>query len=142
MSRKYEPLETYLRETREPEIYLTFDKIAEIIGAELPASAFAHRAWWSNNPSNSVITYAWLNAGFRSTEVDMAERKLVFRKSGRGGSSSEENDVGPEQDNSGAAEAPAGGFFSRVFGALKGTVTTKRGTDLDDPAGTQWDAAR
>ena len=32
--------------------------------------------------------------------------------------------------------------FSRVFGALEGTVTITSGTDLTAPAGEEWDAAR
>ena len=32
--------------------------------------------------------------------------------------------------------------FSRVFGALRGTVTIKPGTDLTEPTGADWEAAR
>ena len=146
---KYEPLEDYLGQRGESEVPMTFGEIEEVIGAELPPSAFDHRAWWSNNPSNSVITYAWLGAGYKSAEVDMAGRKLVFRKSAEAGPppGTDDAEPGPDDpglggDSSGAAVAPSGGFFSRVFGALKGTVTIKPGTDLTEPVGEDWDAAR
>ena len=150
---KYEPLGDYLGEKGEPEIPMTFEAIEEVIGAELPRSAFDHRAWWSNNPSNSVITHAWLNAGYKSAEVDMAGRKLVFRKSVEAGPppGTDDAEPGPDippsepgsgQEGAGATEAPSGGFLSSIFGALKGTVTIKPGTDLTEPVGEDWDAAR
>ena len=132
---KYAPLEAHLLECREPEIPMTFEKVEEIVGAALPPSAFRHRAWWSNNPTNSVITYTWLRAGYKSAEVDMTERRLVFRKSGRTGSA-------VEPDNSGSVQAPDGFDFSRIYGALRGTVTVKPGTDLTEPVGIDWEAAR
>src|SRR3990172_336120 len=75
---KYERLSSFLRHQSTKEIPMTFNEIEKIIGAPLPASARAHRAWWSNNPSNSVITREWLTAGFVSEQVDMAAERLVF----------------------------------------------------------------
>ena len=151
---KYEPLGTYLRESGEPEILMTFAEIVKIIGAKLPASAFKQPAWWSNNPSNNVATYEWLGAGYVSAKVDMKGRKLVFRKSAKTDPPPvmddteldellpESGDLGLEYDRSGAAEAQDGFDFSRVFGALKGTVTIKPGTDLTEPVGADWEAER
>lgn len=59
---------------------MTFDDIEEVIGSKLPPRASTHRAWFSNNPTSNPMTRAWLAAGYRSADVDMAERKLVFRK--------------------------------------------------------------
>ena len=78
---KYGPLETHLRRSGQTSVPMTFGEIEHVIGAKLPPSAFKHRPWWSNNPSNSVITHAWLGAGYKTAEVDMTGRKLVFRKS-------------------------------------------------------------
>ena len=39
-----------------------------------------HRAWWSNNPSNNVMTKVWLAAGYLTEQVDVSARKLVFRR--------------------------------------------------------------
>ena len=78
---KYAPLADYLRGSGQDSVVMTFSDIERIIGAELPQSAFTHRAWWSNNPTNNVMTHAWLEAGYTTANVDMAARTLVFRKS-------------------------------------------------------------
>ena len=33
-------------------------------------------------------------------------------------------------------------YFSRIYGALKGTVTIRKDTDLTSPTDAEWDAAR
>ena len=78
--KKYSPLEEALKKHHEERVSMTFSEIERIIADDLPESAFKHRPWWSNNPSNSVITNAWLNAGFKTEQVDIAGRKLVFRR--------------------------------------------------------------
>lgn len=141
---KYEPLATHLSASGHAAVPMSFSEIERIIGAELPASAFRHRAWWSNNPSNSVITYAWLKAGYKSADVDMPGRRLVFRKAARNGDLSPSGGEPPVPESSEANGAPAStdaagqGLFSRIYGALKGTVTVKPGTDLTAPDGTDW----
>ena len=77
---KYKPLETYLRESGRESVPMTFDEIKRIIGARLPRSS-RYRAWWSNHPLNNTMTDAWRRAGYKTENVDMASRKLVFRKS-------------------------------------------------------------
>lgn len=77
---RYAPLADYLRKSGKAEIPMTFDDIEEVIGSRLPPRASAHRAWFSNNPTSNPMTRAWLAAGYRSADVDMAKRKLVFRK--------------------------------------------------------------
>ena len=133
---KYEPLTTHLRASGRASIPLTFNKIERIVGAKLPPSAFKYRAWWSNNPTNSVITHAWLDAGYKTANVDMAGRKLVFRKSSG-------NDFSSESNNE--HEAPNGidaGLFQRIYGALQGTVTISQDTDLTSPTDEEWEASR
>ena len=138
---KYEPLAAHLRESGREAVPMSFADIERIIGAELPPSAFKHRAWWSNNPSNSVITYSWLEAGYKTTNVDMAKRTLVFREAAPYGPASEAGGRALRDE----ARAPVvgdAGSFSLVFGALKGTVTIKPGIELTAPVETDWDAAR
>lgn len=137
---KYEPLTVHLRGSDQTSVTMTFAAIERIVGAKLPPSAYKYRAWWSNNPTNSVITHAWLDAGYKTANVDMPGRKLVFRKFLPDEPSPEIVDGRHVQDN--AAEAVAVWVFSRVFGALKGTVTVAPGTDLTSPIGEEWDAAR
>ena len=139
---KYDPLADHLRGSGEASVSMTFDEIEHIVGTKLPPSAFKHRAWWSNNPINSVITCAWLEAGYKTANVDMPGRKLVFRKSVSDDLLSETGDGQHAQEESQASETVCAGSFSRVFGALKGTVTIKAGTDLSSPVGEKWDATR
>ncbi len=138
---KYAPLAGYLRESGQQRVPMTFADIERIIGAGLPPSAFRHRPWWSNNPSNSVITNAWLEAGYRTENVDMAGKTLVFVKTAQYPPAPEAS-VGVLEDAAAAPAAAGAGFLSSAFGALKGTVTVQPGTDLTDPMDTTWDATR
>src|SRR5258708_5741772 len=86
---KYQPLGEFLRGQRTQEVLLTFSEIEKITGTKLPPKAQHHRAWWSNNPSNNVMTKVWLEAGYESTQVDMSSRKLVFRRVRKASSSAD-----------------------------------------------------
>ena len=138
---KYEPLETHLRDSGQESVPMTFDEIERIIGAKLPPSASRHRPWWSNNPSNSVITHAWLRAGYRTANVDMAGRKLVFRRSAPDAPPPVTRDE-PAPEGGAASGARRPSLLSGMFGALAGTVTFAPGTDPTAPTGEDWDAAR
>ena len=134
---KYAALEVHLRESGQDSVTMTFAEIERVIGADLPPSAFKHRPWWSNNPSNSVITHSWLKAGYKTENVDMAGKKLDFVKTAQY----------PPAVETGShvlrdAAPPTVASFSLVFGALKGTVTIKEGTDLTAPVEADWEAAR
>ena len=119
---------------------MTFDEIEKIIGAKLPPSADSYRAWWSNNPSNGVITQAWLNAGYKSADVDMKGRKLVFRKSESDDSHSQPED---QRDNSGTDNIASDiSLTQNILRTLMGTVTLMPGTDLTSPTGEKWNASK
>ena len=138
---KYAPLADHLRDSGQESVPMTFADIEQVIGSKLPQSAFSHRAWWSNNPSNSVITNSWLKAGYKTENVDMAGEKLVFTKAAQypppaGSGAPALRDAVPAPA---AAEVSS---FSSVFGALKGTVTVHPGTDLTAPVEADWEAAR
>src|ERR1043165_10102137 len=77
---KYEPLGQFLRKQRTQEVPLTFREIEKITGVKLPPKAQHHRAWWSNNPDNNVMTKVWLAAGLESAQGDMEGRKPGFRR--------------------------------------------------------------
>ena len=136
---KYTPLEIHLRKLRGSSVSMTFDEIENIIGAKLPPSADIHRAWWSNNPSNGVITQAWLNAGYKSADVDMKGRKLVFRKSESDGFHSH---IENQRDISGADNITSDiSLTQNILRTLMGTVTLMPGTDLTSPTGEKWNAS-
>jgi hypothetical protein len=107
---------------------MTFEQIERVIGVKLPRSAHRYRAWWSNNPDNSVMTKAWLDAGFRSEHVDMEERKLVFRRVEHGR---------PPAAGAPCAEVQRAGRHP-LFGCMRGTFTIAPGVDLTQPADPEW----
>lgn len=118
---KYQALGDYLRKQRTERVPMSFADIERVVDAKLPPSARKHRPWWSNNARNSVMTRVWLDAGFESEQVDMAARKLVFRR------------VHEPQP-----AAPPAAPRHPLFGALKGMVTPAPGVDLTEPADPEW----
>lgn len=127
---KYENLGAFLQKHRAREIPLTFREIEKITGVKLPPKAQHHRAWWSNNPSNNVMTKVWLQAGYESAQVDMSARKLVFRRVAKG--SNEEPSPQP------APAATKKGERHPIFGALKDITRLVPGVDLTEPADPEW----
>ena len=77
---KYEPLTRHLALRHLSEIPMRFSDIEALLGFQLPPSSRKYRTWWSNNADSSVITKAWLNAGYRTRDVDLLAEKLVFVK--------------------------------------------------------------
>jgi hypothetical protein len=125
---KYEPLGDFLRSQRTQEVPLTFSEIEKITGVKLPPKAQHHRAWWSNNASNNVMTKVWLEAGYESAQVDMSARKLVFRRVAKAGEAS-----------GGLAKpyATSDGHHP-MRGALKDITFVPPGVDLTEPADPEW----
>ncbi|WP_298126790.1 hypothetical protein [Brevundimonas sp.] len=139
---KYEPLTQFLASQREQEVPMTFSDIERVLGFTLPAKASGIRAWWSNNPSNNVMTKAWLAAGYASERVDIGGRRLVFRRLANGGATTK---PWPASSASTQAQAPTGrsiGFLDRIRARLGGTVTIPEGVDITEPTGEVWDAER
>src|SRR5690625_4224289 len=69
---RYAPLYNYLSEevpAEEDQVDLEFEQIERVINAELPRSAYQHRAWWANTPSHAQAN-AWVSAGWRVDRVD------------------------------------------------------------------------
>jgi hypothetical protein len=130
---KYEPLGRFLRKQRSHDVPLTFREIEKITGVKLPPKAQHHRAWWSNNPDNNVMTKVWLEAGFESAQVDIERRKLVFRRVAKA----------PEPAR-GFAEPAQKPYIMKPYatkdgkhpgwGALKGMIRIPPGVDLTEPA--------
>jgi hypothetical protein len=123
---KYENLGAFLQKQRTREVPLTFREIEKITGAKLPPKAQHYRAWWSNNPSNNVMTKVWLEAGYESAQVDMSARKLVFRR------------VTKEPSPQPAPAATKKGERHPIFGALKDITRLVPGVDLTEPADAEW----
>lgn len=122
---KYDRLGEFLRTQRTREIPMTFTEIEKVIGAKLPPNSPQYPAWWSNNPSNNVMTKVWLKAGFRTEQVDVKSRKVVFRRVEQKASEP------PPQRAEKAGRHP-------IFGALKGLVHVPPDVDLTEPADPDW----
>jgi hypothetical protein len=137
---KYGALGPFLSGQPSREVPVTFSDIEKVIGEKLPRSAYVHRPWWSNNPSNSAMTKVWLDAGFRTERVDMAGQRLVFRRiSERSfGESAAPSFVGPDQINAKVASAEKQPRRHPLFGCLKGTFTIDPEWDLTQPAMPEW----
>jgi len=123
---KYDPLEDYLKQTDDEEVPMGFSEIEHVLGFDLPPSSRKLRAWWSNNPTNNVMTRAWLDAGYQTEAVDMKAGRLVFRKAKKDMKTSES-----PPKKTGARRHP-------LFGALKGLMTVPADLDLTQPAAPEW----
>ena len=153
---KYDQLGVYLSERSENNVRVRFAEIERILGFSLPRSAYIHRAWWSNNQNNNVMTRVWRKAGFRTEQVDMTKLELVFRRvprtpapssragaNGRGTrlphaatiASPETSPQAPLDKTSLASTEPRRHL---LFGALKGQIRLAAGTDITEPAGPEW----
>lgn len=122
---KYSALGDYLRRQRRDVVQMTFGEIEKITGRKLPASS-RYRAWWSNNDFNSVLTKVWIEAGFKSEQVDMPGRKLVFRRVRKPKEAGEALSTIREEP------------FHPAYGAMQGLIRIMPGTDLTQPADPEW----
>jgi hypothetical protein len=129
---KYEPLGKFLRQQGSELVAMKFEDIERIVGLKLPESSRQHRAWWSNNPNNNVMTKVWLDAGFQTEQVDIEGRRLVFRKISAG-----KQDEGPPSTPS-PLPGEALPRQHPLLGALKGLIRVMPGTDLTKPADPNW----
>jgi hypothetical protein len=123
---KYEPLTAFLISAGNSQLRLSFSEIEKVLGFKLPASK-SYQAWWSNNPSNNVMTKAWLAAGYKTEQVDLDNEKVTF-----------------VQSEGKQPLPPAADLTERVvprsplFGSMKGTTIIMPGVDLTAPADPDW----
>lgn len=129
---KYEPLGAYLSAQSRAHIPMSFAEIEDIIGEKLPASK-QYPAWWSNSPTNNVMTKEWLSAGYQTESVDIAGEKLVFRRVKKSANATSPVAAAPD---SGKPEAPR--KRTSIFGCMKGTLTLDPDVDLTEPADPEW----
>lgn len=82
---RYAPLYTYLMEQvddGQDQVDLQFEEIERVINAELPRSAYQHRAWWANTPSHAQAN-AWVSAGWRVDRVDFESDTVTLTRAVR-----------------------------------------------------------
>jgi hypothetical protein len=127
---KYEPLRRYLKGRSTELVPMTFVEIEKLLGFKLPESQ-KYPAWWSNNPTNNVMTNEWLAAGYKTEQVDIEGRKLVFRRVRSADPEMENSFEFPEEVSKQPRRHP-------LFGWMKGTITIMPETDLTEPADPDW----
>lgn len=128
---KYRSLGEFLKSQKTDHVPMSFGDIERVTGIKLPASS-RYRAWWSNNEFNSVMTKVWLEAGFESEQVDMAGRKLVFRRVRRAAGA---ETVSPKGEAGVSAKSEK---FHPLAGLLKDVTRPAPGYDLTKPADPDW----
>ena len=78
-SKKYRFLSTYLKDSEEYSIKLTFSEIESILQFKLADSAKKHKEFWANSTSHS-IALSWLSVNYKTVEVNLEEEYIVFEK--------------------------------------------------------------
>lgn len=79
---KYAPLKTFLSRQTRSEAAMSFSDIERVLGFRLPVSARKHQAWWANHAGTHVNAQAWLDAGWKTSRVELASERVVFVRGG------------------------------------------------------------
>jgi hypothetical protein len=147
---KYDRLGTYLRSVGKDHIAMSFAEIERVLGFKLPKSQ-EYPAWWSNSTSNNVMTQVWLDAGYRTEQVDTAGRRLVFKRAKPSPAQPQTafTSIGEvigmsetPREYKHAQGAPQKKLRSHpLFGWMKGTFSIEPGYDLTRPALDEEDLA-
>lgn len=79
---RYAPLAVWLQRQDQStsKVSLTFQDMEQIIQDELPPSARQHRNWWSNDAVSHTQSQQWLEAGWRVSNVNISEERVVFSR--------------------------------------------------------------
>lgn len=120
-------------------VELSFEDIERTLGFQLPASARRYPAWWSNSGGTHVQAAAWMVAGYRTEDVNIAAGRVRFvpqYAAGFGEMKQMKFDpqavvVKTEGKASSSGHHPA-------YGALKGLITIAPDVDLTQPAFEDW----
>lgn len=114
---KYEQLNEHLKEMNAGQWHAKFSEIERLLGVPLPKSAFRYPAWWSNNPEGHSHSRSWIEAGWKTEDLNLTAQTITFRRT-----------------SSGRSEARAGS----PFGLMKGTITLLLESDLTQPIDAEW----
>ena len=121
---KYEPLPQFLKSRNTGSVRMKFAEVEKVLGFKLPKSAYEYEAWWSNNDVGHSHARAWLSVGWRTEDVDLAQRQITFKR---------------------AMTEPASPTRRRKtdpWGCMADTLTIMPGTDLTAPSGEEWMAEK
>lgn len=78
---KYEPLKRHLQsQLTAAQARMTFAEIEGLLAFPLPMSARKYQAWWSNTRQGHSHAAAWLDADWRTADLDLAGEAVTFVK--------------------------------------------------------------
>lgn len=134
---KYDGLLKLLEDATD-DVELTFEQIEKKLGFALPASARRYSAWWSNSGGTHVQAAAWMDAGYRTADVDVGAGRVRFvPHHGSGFEEMKQAKFDPEPVAARAQSKGPDGHHP-AYGALKGLITIPPDVDLTQPALDDW----
>jgi hypothetical protein len=79
---KYDSLRAWLRGSLANHIPATFEQIEAILVFQLPDTARKRPQWWANERGDTkhVQCLAWLNAGFHTTNLNLKNETVEFKR--------------------------------------------------------------
>lgn len=81
--KKYSALARHLAGLPAQSLTMSFAEVEGIIGDTLPASAYKHQAWWSNETAGTHNwAHLWQAAGWRQVSVSFERQEVSFRREG------------------------------------------------------------
>jgi len=102
MASKYQPLRQHLTGAASDRIRLSFAEIERILCFSLPHSARQYAPWWANTGGSHIQADAWMNAGWRTAQVDVPGEQVTFERISRGPSPAAPEAPQPGVEDSGA----------------------------------------
>jgi hypothetical protein len=124
---KYSALRAFLSDRSEPRIRMSFKEVAEAAKVKLPASAFRYPQWWQNDAEHHVQARAWMEAGYKTENVDLGAKSVEFVRTAT-------PVRGVREMSESYHKKPAVPYkVHPAYGALKGTFAIDPNWDLTNP---------
>ena len=81
---KHYKLKEFFSQATAASITLTFEKIEEIDGRPLPASARKNKDWWYPRENCNMIAEAWITEGYSLHSLDLKKEKITLHRDQEG----------------------------------------------------------
>jgi hypothetical protein len=107
MATKYEPLRHWLRQVGADRVRVSFVEIESVLGFRLPDSARSLAQWWVNTRGSHVQAAAWMDAGWRTCQVDLVGEYVSFERLGKSALAGEATDQAGMAENGAAFRSDA-----------------------------------